>query len=771
MLEESGAGDWSACRAALLLVLGFLGCGDAPPSPGTQSALESGGDHIALDDFAGSGACAGCHEGQYRSWSMSTHGRAGGEATARSVIAPFDGAPLVLLDATVTPQLDSLGGYQFRVRWQGGGEEVIPVDGVIGGGHLLGGGTQGFVSHRPDGTVRFLPFDYSRQLGAWFCNTGTRADRGWIPMDERLALADCGDWPPVRILGTHSRFANCQSCHGSQIAARQDPGQGVSTQWTSLDINCESCHGPARRHVSLMQAGGPDASALLDIGLPSRVVDHVDASLNTCFQCHALKDVVREGYLPGRSLTDHYALKLPILGDDPYTSDGRVRTFAYQGTHLSSSCYVDGAMTCISCHEPHGLGYWDVNRVRLDDERDDRQCTSCHASKRAQPEEHTRHPPGSEGSVCVACHMPYLQHPEVGDAVPFARSDHTIPIPRPSVDARLGIVSACRTCHEDRSEIRLQGDVERWWGQLKPLDPVSSALLAVTDQMGEDLAARMLLRPEVPGVMARFQGLARFLDGWVETGEELGAEATARVTALAASDDPDLRALALAVLHVAGPVGSALGTGTRLDVSAAVREESEAVRRRWVMILGFLSDEAAAAGRAGDAQALLRRAQMVLPGDPGVMMSLGLQHYRAGDPASAIEAFGESLAADPNQPLAHINRGISYAALGDAAAAEDAYAAALALNPGDALAHFNLGNLRLRSGNRIAAIQSYERALALAPELARAHLNVAIALAQGGRVTEALFHAERAVAFAPGDATAQRVLSDLQRGAVGHEAR
>ena len=166
-----------------------------------------------------------------------------------------------------------------------------------------------------------------------------------------------------------------------------------------------------------MAAGSPADG---DIALVSRVTDGVEESLESCFACHALKDVVQEGYLPGAPLADYHALKLPVLGDDPYLPDGRVRTFAYQATHLSSACYVDGGMTCVSCHEPHGLGYWDINRTPLASETDDRQCTSCHASKADDPVAHTFHPPESPGSRCVSCHMPYLQHPEVGNAVPFA---------------------------------------------------------------------------------------------------------------------------------------------------------------------------------------------------------------------------------------------------------------------------------------------------------------------------------------------------------------
>ena len=378
-------------------------------------------DRIVRDDFVGAEACSSCHEDQYDAWAGSTHGRAGGPADGGTLIAAFGGTPIVFRDGSVVPE-EVDGVYSFLVRQDDREEVRYTVDGLIGGGHLLGGGTQGFVSRRPDGTVRFLPYDYSRQADAWFCNTGSRTDEGWVIIRPDMAMADCGDFPPVRVLGTYPRFANCQSCHGSQIGTSLTPGVGVETEWESLSVNCETCHGPGRAHLAWASdpGGGPD------IGLESRVVDGVDQSLEVCFQCHALKDVVAEGHLSGMPLDEYYALKLPILGDEPYVADGRVATFAYQGTHLSSSCYLDGSMTCVSCHEPHGQGYWDVNRAPLASEVDDGQCTACHGAKAADPEAHSGHP-AAAAVTCVACHMPYLQHPEVGDDVPFARSDHTIP--------------------------------------------------------------------------------------------------------------------------------------------------------------------------------------------------------------------------------------------------------------------------------------------------------------------------------------------------------
>lgn len=257
---------------------------------------------------------------------------------------------------------------------------------MVGGGHLLDGGTQGFVTRVLDGTVRFIPFDYSRQLDRWFCSTAGRRDTGWVPITKELALADCGDWPRYRAIGTAANLVNCQGCHGSQVTTRLEPGRGYQTEWTTLRINCESCHGPARRHVETMTAvASGQTVAVADIGLASRATDGVEESLGVCFQCHATRATIRAGHMPGERLSDYSSHLLSLLDGTNYLPDGRIAFFGYQSTHLSSSCYVDGAMTCVGCHEPHGLGYWDINGAPLADVNDDRQCTGCHASKEVDP--------------------------------------------------------------------------------------------------------------------------------------------------------------------------------------------------------------------------------------------------------------------------------------------------------------------------------------------------------------------------------------------------
>ena len=135
----------------------------------------------ASKEFAGADPGASCHQAQFAPWQRSTHGTAGGPPGRARVLAPFDGTPIRFRDAVVIPAIRG-ATYTFTVRQDGQRDRVYRVDGVIGGGHLTGGGTQGFVSKFQDGTWRFLPFDYSRHGKTWFCNTALRADSGWVPI-------------------------------------------------------------------------------------------------------------------------------------------------------------------------------------------------------------------------------------------------------------------------------------------------------------------------------------------------------------------------------------------------------------------------------------------------------------------------------------------------------------------------------------------------------------------------------------------------------------
>jgi tetratricopeptide (TPR) repeat protein len=735
------AGMAAAIALAVLIVAGiarFAGLLGAAPLPPPREVAAA--PLTPRNAFVGATACKECHVTEFAAWERSTHGRAGGAPSDVRVIAAFNGPPMRFRDATVTPRVAN-GRYKFVVAQNDEPVRVIIVDGVVGGGHMEGGGTQGFVTRRPDGTVRFVPFDWSRQGNSWFCNTNSRANKGWVPITPALALADCGDWPPVRVLGDLPRYANCQSCHASQLTVTLDTARGGwHTESSALNINCEACHGPGQRHIGIVRertASGAAPHASADIGYSSLATLRKDASLDVCFQCHAVKDRLRGGHMSGDSLAAFYSLAFPSLGDRPLTEDGRSRTFAYQEGHRYSDCYLNGGMTCTSCHDPHTQGYRDVNGAPLPGRFDDRQCTSCHAAKAAAPSQHTHHAPASVGSRCTSCHMPYVQQHETGrGAVRYARSDHTISIPRPEWDAGMGVRNACLGCHADKSNTELEQASKRWWGTVKPLKSVIASEVKATVSMSADEAWPLLLGVSGDTLgdrhrAARFDGLARFMERYVRPESPLPRAAAARLRELAKHADPDVQALALAALHL----GDSENWSSRRTMSTALKAvgaHDGGLRARWSLALGFMGDRFNSAQQLDAASTAYRRALEISPRDARIWLNLAAAERDAGDVPSAITHYQRSLSLDGAQPIAYVNLGIAQQAAGDTAAAMRAWQRAAALDPGEALAPFNTANAELARGRLPEARALFQRAVELDGSLAAAYFQIArIAILQG----------------------------------------
>lgn len=698
-----------------------------PPQPVSPSKS------VRFSDFVGAQTCAPCHQQQFDAWSRSTHGQAGGVPGQVNIIGRFDGRPLQYRDARITPIREDSTSYFFHIERENFPVKRLRVDAVIGGGHMLGGGTQSYFSRFPDGTLRFLPFDFIRRENVWFSQR--RDNRQWDPNLAELALNELSEWPPHRVLGTSRDFQNCQNCHGSQMLLEYDaPAKTYRTRFTELSINCESCHGPGKRHIQIVQEGNVQEQD--DIGMDNLSSLGKEASLALCFACHAVKDEIAEGFLPGKPLAAHFALKLPILAESPYFPDGRIRQFAYQLNHIASDCYLNGSMTCVDCHDPHSQKYRTIDHRPLVGAFDNGQCTDCHASKAAAPEKHSHHKPDSPGNRCTACHMPYLQHQQLGNKLRFARSDHTIPIPRPVFDSSLGIENACQQCHRQMNIESLQRQTEAWYGKFKPHKRVVRTLVENKTYADRLEAAHDLLNLDSQHPLAQTEALSRFIRTFLSPDMPvIEAEVVSRLKALAESPDLDLKALALMGLHLA--------QGEREPVFAYLQEKLHAlgenevpVRRRWAIGIDFL----------------------------------GYTYSRRGDFAMAIRAHKKAIQVRPDDPVAWVNLGLAYGNRGDLQRAIQALDQAVALDSTYTIALKNLGYAYMQKGNVVAALAAYTRAVNIKPVDASPYMLLANTYQQLGRQDEARRTLALGLERLPEDESLLAALRALQRSDMG-EAR
>ena len=608
-----------------------------PPEALRTSAADgrvaAGESDVAFEDFVGSDACSGCHADQYDLWRESTHGHAGGPPTRENVISEFDGTTLRFSDAEVMLEVDPDSRFLYHVDQAGEERQTFEVSALVGGGHMAGGGTQTSFTRYSDGSLRLLPFDYARDEQIWFCD-GTDK-QGWIPIDGTLSLSDCGFWPPRSNFGQ-----NCGNCHSSQMESRFDPdSQLEDVRYKSLAINCESCHGPGKRHVAIV--GASNWQERQDIGMESLALRDASQSVQVCFRCHAGTQPLQPGYLPGKRYEEYYSTHFYL--QTQRHGDGRVEGFGYQEGHLYSDCYLNGSMTCVNCHDPHSQRYRDVQRRPLPGKFDDAQCTSCHQSKVAAGERHTGHAPDSPGSRCVACHMPFLQQADMGQRVRYARSDHTIPIPRPAFDAALGVETACASCHEDKSVAWQQAQVDAQHGQLKPHKPIVKALLEVQSSPDPELAKRSLLADYAPHPAAQFDLLRSVGERIDLGGAALDTAVIAKLEQLAEDDDIDVSALALSFLHE----GDDLHPELRQRVQEALAEtgaDAEAKRRRWSLWLGIRGSRSVDGLQVERGFATARKAAEIQEPLVSTRMAIAMGHSFAGRPAEALREYGAALA-------------------------------------------------------------------------------------------------------------------------------
>jgi predicted CXXCH cytochrome family protein len=125
--------------------------------------------------------------------------------------------------------------------------------------------------------------------------------------------------------------------------------------------------------------------------------------------------------------------------------------------YVQSLMYLKG-VRCYACHDAHGTEYeadlWQPGNA---------VCLTCHKPQlqpgpRGTVAYHTRHAEDSEGSQCVACHMPPIAR-TIGNV--NVRS-HTFKFISPTMTARYGIPNPCTTCHTDRSLEWASEELKKW---------------------------------------------------------------------------------------------------------------------------------------------------------------------------------------------------------------------------------------------------------------------------------------------------------------------
>ena len=248
----------------------------------------------------------------------------------------------------------------------------------------------------------------------------------------------------------------CDGCH----SVNYDIHTKQVAEW---NVGCERCHGPGSEHVA-----HPARNNILN---PSEMDDV--ASNDTCIQCHSqghpgnglIEGKAYDwpvGYHVGLRLADFWKLDSGTLGQTDFLQfpDGTAHKNRMQGNDFIQSVMYRHGVTCASCHDVHGT----ENYAQLR-EPGDKICLDCHSPASpngphtATLEEHTHHKAGSQGSSCIACHMPKIESEGVPGS--FVRS-HTFRFIPPGMTDKYKIPNPCTSCHTDKSTAWAGNELASW---------------------------------------------------------------------------------------------------------------------------------------------------------------------------------------------------------------------------------------------------------------------------------------------------------------------
>lgn len=513
---------WPALVLGWLAALCCPGCAEPEPvpkpaTPAPPQAVSAMPRQVLDDEFVSSETCRECHADQHSSWHASFHRTMTQPATPQAVVAPFENVRLKLDGRTFRLSRD---GDEFwaelpdpdiesdlAARGVNLSERDVPtvrrrVLLTTGSHHLQ----HYWVGSQRDGGLFNLPWEFFI------------AEKRWIPM------ADTHIIPPDQPRNVTQWNVNCIRCHSvNGVPGLDRHKRQWSTRVAEFGIACEACHGPAARHVRHHRKTSPTDRPVKLTGPDSTIVNPARVSskksAEICGQCHSTFHVTNQAGRPDFEgfLADGLAYR---AGDDlekfvrvlsphkpgtqpdrtlPFGSmywnendargafwpDGAVRVGGREFLGLlDTSCFIDGKLSCLSCHSMHESD----PAGQIADRRDGNQaCLQCHERIGKSVEAHTHHPAGSAGSLCYNCHMPHTSF-----ALLRAIRSHRIDSPSAASSAASGRPNACNLCHLDQTLDWTARTLNTWYGTEKPkLAPLQREVAAsVLWALGGDAAQR-----------------------------------------------------------------------------------------------------------------------------------------------------------------------------------------------------------------------------------------------------------------------------------------
>jgi hypothetical protein len=431
-----------------------------PPPPADKS------NAALVAEYSGSEACRGCHRENYQAWSQSGMAKMLRPYSPQNVIGDFQSHNEFYFDSSKRSLFGRMvtrdSRHFFDIREIDGTWHSYPVDYTIGSKFQ-----QAYATTLPNGQIHVFPIQYNALSKQWI--------NYWKIIDlPGSARADLRSWE--KLDASTSYQAICAVCHTSQLRNVKGGGfEADNLQFKEPGINCEMCHGPSLQHVVDMSTGNHEPKQPLDPPVNFQDISSRDF-VRICGQCHMQSAIRTPGpsgelnYLPAnRFFSESPRIPFGDFSRKGFYKDGRFRqtTFIVEALERSQ-CFRKGQVSCGTCHNPHGHDAQgeDIQKnptsLKFRDQPD-LMCVGCHSNLKNDTAvaAHTHHRVNSEGSRCVACHMPRIM-----DALLFEARTHQIDdIPKAEMTLRFGqqeSPNACLLCHAEKTPQWLSQQLSTW---------------------------------------------------------------------------------------------------------------------------------------------------------------------------------------------------------------------------------------------------------------------------------------------------------------------
>jgi predicted CXXCH cytochrome family protein len=691
------------------IVLGIM---TVPRGAGPMSLSNGEGERGSA--FVDDRSCAGCHQSEYQRWSGSHHAKAMQRADHTTVLGDFNDARFAHL-GTTSRFFRREGKFFVSTEGPDGKAAEFEIEYTFGVEPL-----QQYLVALPGGRLQALTIAWDVKKRHWFSLDPTR----------KIFPGD-----PLHWTGRYQNWnLMCAECHVMNFrkgyAAETN---SYESMWDGPNVGCQACHGPGRAHIAWATSGvgGVDTRLLVSFK------GHGRLEVDNCARCHSRRVRLAAGERPGRTFLDEFSPE--VLRAGLYHPDGQQLGEVYEYGSFRQSAMYERGVRCSDCHEPHA-GKLRVGGNAL--------CAGCHGpgrdprfpgmnAREYDSPAHHFHRVGSAAARCVSCHMPARTYMVVDP-----RRDHSFPVPRPDLTAKLGTPNACNTCHADRPARWAVAAMRRRYGPdaLRTrhyAEPIAAGRAGARDA-GPNLI--VLAGDASQPAIVRATAL-ELLRGY-------GAAGVPAMVAATKDEDPLVRAAAVGGLDNLPPT-------ERVGLAAPLlRDPIRAVR---IGAARALASVPAALFRASDREAFdqalaeLLASHMAMADMPSAQANLGVLHERLGRLDLASRSYTTALKMDPSLVPARINLAALFDGMGRNADAERTLRAGLSLTPANGELRYSLGLVLAEAGRLPDAAGELQTAGRLLPGRARIHYNLGLTLEQLGRRKKAEAALRRAQALDPVD--------------------